>query len=252
MTEQVQEPIVENQIPPQDTPPNDPPADPPPADPPVDPPKELNLDPVEVEETGDATLDKIGALLKEKNIQNANAMLKQIVKDGELDLGHKAELVEQLGEGTARLVIEQMEGVANAAKETAKQERVRLMEYAKEVFKEEDAEATWKAVQEFARSEASGFSDAELTDMNKMLQAGGLQAEMVIDRIATVYERSTGYTQEADLLNGDAPVTSGFTPIGSREYAEQVRELIGKYGEESQQVKALRAQRQRSQQMGIA
>ena len=249
MTEDVKTPTDEPKTPPVDdkqTPPQDPPVDPP-KEPVV--PDKLDLtaepteDAVEVVATGDKVIDQIGALLADKKVPDANNIIKEVQETGELSIAAQAALVETLGEAMASLVVSQLDTHVQAQKETATKENSRLMEYAAKRFGEEDIEGTWAGIQAFAKSPESGIPEADLKAMNAMLQAGGLQAEMVIDRIAKAYENSADFTQEADLLQGDSPSTSGFAPLSKQDYVTAKREAVQKYGDGSRQVTELENRR---------
>jgi len=235
-----------------------------PATPPAAPevPDELNLDgvsdvpvvetPSTFAETGNKKIDAVGQLLADKGVSDVDAVLAEAIKTGDLSLEKKADIIDKLGDTMADVVLSQLDTEVNTIRDTAKTERNRLMEYAAEAFGDpvESAAEVWAAVQEFAKSERSGLSAEDRKAMSAMLNKGGMQAELVIDKLKTLYYADDNYTQEADLLIGDSTVQSSFEAISQKDYANKMREVARDYGYDSPQADKLRAQRNESIQRG--
>ena len=246
--------------PPADPPASDdtnPPADPPAKDtPPADPPASLDLTPeptkVSVDETGYEEFDTVGAMLGEKGVENANAIMEQFMDDGELSLENKATMIEALGESVAMMAFKQMESAATGIIDAAKADSAKTMDYANTKFGGEDSDTTWKQIQEYARTPEAGFSEADLAAMNTMLDAGGLQAELVIDRIHKVYNADPKVSVPGTLLEGDS-VNTGLTfePISRADYTAAMGKAVREHGEDSHQVRELDKRRTLSMQRGI-
>ena len=200
--------------------------------------------------TGIQALDDVASLLATQKFAGTDTILREVTETGQISLTSKADLVKALGPDIAKLVINQLEGSVAAAKEQATKEGERLKSYALERFGGQDGEAVWAGVQRFARSEASGFTAADRASMNKMLQAGGIQAEMVINEIARRYESSSGYTRQPNLLQGQSAGTQSFQPLSKQQYAEELRTVVQKYGYNSREANALQQRRAMSAQRG--
>lgn len=220
-------------------------------------PDELSLtspDPVPttVTETGNKTIDAVGKLLADKGVTDPDGIINEAIKEGELSLANQSALVDALGETMAGIVLNQLEGEIQATREIATQERGRLLEYAAEAFgdKPEDAAEVWKAMQTFARSPEAGLSESDRAAMNAMLAKGGMQAELVIDKLKSKYFASTGYTQEADLLVGESTINSSFEAMSKTAYTAKMREIVNAHGYDSPEAERLRAQRNESIQRG--
>jgi len=220
-------------------------------------PDELSLNkpeavPTTVTATGNKKIDAVGQLLADKGVPNADSIINEVVTDGEISLANHAALVDALGEAMAGIVLSQLEGEVTAVRDTATAERSRLMDYTAEAFgeKAEDAAEVWQAVQDFAKSPEAGLSEADRAAMNQMLSQGGLQAELVIDKLKSKYYASNNYTQEADLLVGESTVNSSFEAIGKAAYTKQMSEVARDFGYDSPEAERLRAKRNESIQRG--
>ena len=219
-------------------------------------PEELNLTPAEektpisVQETGNAKLDDIGKLLSEKGIESAQSIMDEYSKEGTLSVASQAVLVDKLGDSVAAMVIKNLEDIEVSFRESAKASRKEVFEYANTKFGGEDAELTWKQMQEFARGEESGLSADDITAMNSLLAKGGLSAQLVIDKLHTIYTGLDSTSTPADLLQGDVYSNSAFKPLSKTEYVDQLREAKKKYGYESMQVKQLQTRREQSRARG--
>ena len=211
----------------------------------------LDLTVQPIQKTGNKTFDQIGQLLADKSVSNANEIMNEIADNGELSLTHRAALVEKLGDGIANLVITQLEAEVSTLTETASVERNRVLDYAATKFGEAGKGAdVWAAIQDFVKSPESGFSIDDRQAMTTLLDGGGMQAELVIDRIHSQWAQSTGYVQEADLIQGDTYTASQFEPMSKIEYAEQMRVVVQNYGYDSHQAESLRQKRAASLQRG--
>ena len=201
--------------------------------------------------TGNKAFDQVSALLADKGVANYAAILSEATQ-GEVSLANKAALAETLGLPIAEMVLGQLEAEVTVQKAKGQENANALKLKAAESFgySPEQAEETWSALTNFARSEESGLTPEDLTVMSEMLNKGGVQAEMALNDVIRRYEKSQGFTKVPSLLAGEGPTQSGFTPISKGEYAESMREAQQKYGEGSREVEALRNRRLASMQRG--
>jgi len=217
---------------------------------------DLNLTPASVKvtvgKTGNDTIDAVGALLAERNIENADAIIANYAETGKVSLTDKATLVEELGEATAKMVINQLTDEATKIKSEGNAARNETLDYANKLFNGKDADQTWKEIQAFVKDPESGFSEADKTALRKMIRAGGMQARLAFDNIASAYHANSNTTSQADLLQGDTYVQGSFEPISSKAYAKEVKTLTAEYGYESLQVQQLKARRTQSRSNGVA
>ena len=208
--------------------------------------------PVEVDSTGHDEFDVVGKMLGEKGVENVNEIMEHFLDNGEFSLEHKAQMIEALGEGVASMAFKQMEGAAEAMIAEAKEDTRKSMDYANTKFGGEDAALTWSQIQEYVHTKEAGFSEAELAAMNTMLEAGGLQAELVIDRVHKVYTADSNVSLPGTLLEGDTGVSGGaFEPISRIDYSAAMSKAVGKYGEDSSQVRDLNRRRELTMSRGL-
>ena len=219
--------------------------------------QKLDLSPetenVTVRTTGNATNDAVGTLLADKKIASADKIIADFAETGEISITAQAELVGSLGDTLASLVIKQLSGEATKLKDASTAARSDVLDYANTKFNGENADTTWAEIQEFVKSPESGFSAADRTAMATMLNEGGLQAQLVIDKIAAVYAKDSNTTIPAELLAGDN-TTSGtsFAPISALDYATELSTLLRTNAYDSPAVQTLQQRRLRSRNQGIA
>jgi hypothetical protein len=208
-------------------------------------------DVVKADPTGNKTFDDVATLLADKGVADANSIFKNVAASGEVSLADSATIVAALGETLGNMVINSMVQEAANVKTQASVKSQATMDYAATKFGEPGkGTEVWAAIQEFAKSPASGLSEADRKAMTKMIRAGGLQAEMVIDRLHNRYENSGDYSQEADLIEGDSTSNVGFQPLDAATYANEIREIAAKHGYDSPQAQALQSRRQASKKAG--
>lgn len=194
-------------------------------------------------ETGNKTIDQVATLLSNQQFEGAQGIIQEMMETQELSLTSKADLVKGLGADVAALVINQLETSVASVKEAGQREGARLKQFAQERFGGADAESTWAGLQRFAQSPQAGLTQTDRKVFNELLAKGGTEAELVIDALASKYEKSTGYTKAPTLMEGTSANTSSFQPLNKADYQSQIGPAVGKYGEASQEVQALRQRR---------
>jgi len=207
--------------------------------------------PVTVKPVGNTSIDSVGKLLADKGLENAQSIMDEFSKDGTLSINTQAALVDGLGESVANLVVNQL----NSAAETLTAQRTALAsenaEYANKKFNGKDVETTWAQMKEFAQSEESGLTTDDRKAMNKLLAKGGLQAQLVIDKIHSIYTNLDTTSTPADLLSGDVYSTGTFEVLTKSEYTAQMNKVVAEFGYDSPQAKELRNKREASRQRGL-
>ena len=208
---------------------------------------------VNVPTTGNKTVDAVGALLSEKKVPNADKIIAEFAETGEISLSMQASLVDAMGESLALLAITQLTQEATKLQTASTESRTAVLDYANTKFNGENADTTWAQIQDFVKSPESGFSVADREAMTSMINAGGLQAQLVIDKIATVYAKDSNTTISADLLAGDSLTTGAtFTPISAMDYSKELSTLMQTNAYDSPAVRTLQQRRERSRLQGIA
>ena len=220
----------------------------------VEPPSVLDLTPqaVPVTPTGNQGFDAVGQMLGEKGIANANTIMAEFAETGTISIQAKADIMSGLGENLGIMAINQLEGTAKTMNESAKAANQIVLDYANGKFNGEDASLTWNQIQEYAKSPEAGFTAADRAAMNAMLANGGLQAQLVIDKIFEVYNADPTVSTPGTLLEGDTGLNGiTFDPLSRVDYTTELRAAVSKYGEDSYQVEQLNRRRTLSMQRGI-
>ena len=208
---------------------------------------------VSIRSTGNKTIDSVGALLADKKVPSADKIIADFAETGEVSLVAQAALVDSLGEHLASMAINQLAGEATKLQEASTVARTAILDYANTTFNGEHADQTWSEIQDFVKSPESGFTVEERAAMTSMINAGGLQAQLVIDRIAAVYAKNSNTTISADLLAGDTSAAgAAFTPISALDYSAELSTLLKTNAYDSPAVQQLQQRRLRSRQNGVA
>lgn len=205
--------------------------------------------PVGFTPSGNTTIDQIGTLLSNKNFDGAQAILSEVITQHELSLESKAKLVDEMGADVATLIISSLEKSVAEVKEKGAVEGARLKEYAFSKLGGNDADSTWARLQQHSQADVNMSQDDKKV-MNELLGLGGLKAEMVIDNLISKYTSSSDFRKEPNLMQGDMPTAGGFNPLSKREYQAEIGPAVNKYGENSQEVQALRQRRSISMSRG--
>ena len=211
----------------------------------------LDLD-NKVSKTGNTTFDQVGKLLSDKGITGLDTAFAEIAQTGEVPLAMQASLVEALGDGVADLVISQLNTEVDKIKSERMVQTTATLDYAAAKFGVDKAHGqdVWKDVQTFVRSTESGFTAEDRAILTNMVQAGGLQAQLALDKIHSKFQAVQGIEQPADLLQGTTYAQTSFEPLSNREYAKEMRKIVAEHGYESRQANELRARRLTSQKRG--
>ena len=203
-----------------------------------------SLDTARFTPSGNKHIDQINNLLVNASFDGADAIINEVTTTQELSLTSKAKLVDKLGADVAQLVIEHLETSVAAVKEAGAVEGKRLKDYAFQKFGGNDPQETWNGLQQFAQSQSANLSADDKKAMNEMLNAGGIKAELVIDSLFSKYKESDQYVERPALMQGDATNSSNMSLVTKKQYQEQIGPAVAKYGEQSQEVAALRQRRQ--------
>lgn len=197
-------------------------------------------------QTGVSQIDDVAQLLATSKVEGKDAIIKNVLANGTLSLADQVAIQTALGEGTATLINNTLNSYTEAQKSAAAAETARIKDYANTKFNGTDSNLTWTQVQAFAKDNVPAEQRAEI---NTMLQAGGLSAQMAIDHIYSLYNGSSNApapNTQANLIQGQTVPAAGFQPLSKSDYAREVSAAVEQYGYDSHQVKSLQARRQAS------
>tara|TARA_Y100000310_G_scaffold113623_1_gene112075 strand:+ start:971 stop:1759 length:789 start_codon:yes stop_codon:yes gene_type:complete len=140
-----------------------------------------------------------------------------------------AKLVEQHGESVANLIKDKLEGINDSFKATQKQQDQEIFDFVKEAFPEEtidDGEKIWSDLSGWAKSEASGISESERTEINGLLAGGGLGAKLAAQELVSAFKASPSFTQSPQLQEASGLSNEhGLKPLSRQEYGREMRKL---------------------------
>lgn len=123
---------------------------------------------------------------------------------------------------------------------------------AKAVHEAAGGKEMWDGVCEWIASGQSGLTKEGWEQYNDMLASGGVQAELASRELSRMYQQSPGFTQPANMLQGDATAQpKGIEPITRREYAEQLDKVVREKGENSHEAQLLHKRREFALQQGL-
>ncbi|CAM0009563.1 head scaffolding protein [Vibrio phage K436] len=162
-------------------------------------------------------------------------------------------LVDKHGKATTNLLVQEMNRIAEGAKQQAAALETMQHNMVKEAFAgvtEQSGEDTWKELVGWARDNVDQQTRASI---NAMLKQGGFQAEQAIGFLVTQFKSKNGMEQTGQLVNGDNNQGGGQqgADLTRSEYAKQLDGLVQKHGYNSPEVNALNARREAAAKRGI-
>lgn len=200
--------------------------------------------------TGVAEIDTVASVLSKAGATDVNAAMAELLKDGAMSLTTKARLMSEGDPAVVQMAITQAEQHVTQvrAAKTAAGQAVR--EHAAKALGVEAsaADSVWQTVGAFFNSGA--FTAEEQASINKMLTSEDT-GRFAVNEIVTRMKNDPGFVQPATLISGGAPTATGFEPVSKADYLEQIGPAIHKYGEDSREVRALRARRMTTVKRGM-
>lgn len=162
-------------------------------------------------------------------------------------------LVDKHGKATTNLLVQEMNRIAEGAKQQAAALETMQHNMVKEAFAgvtEQSGEDTWKELVGWARE---NVDHQTRESVNAMLKAGGFQAEQAIGFLVSQFKSKNGMEQTGQLVNGDNNQGGGQqgADLTRSEYAKQLDGLVKKHGYNSPEVNALNARREAAAKRGI-
>ena len=120
-----------------------------------------------------------------------------------------------------------------------------VAEESKKIYDAVGGEEAWNQIAEWIGSGESGLSKEGGLAYNKMLEAGGVQAELAARELSNMFKQSPGFTQSGNLVQGDQTAQpSQIEQISQADYISQLDVIVRKEGEYSPAAMALHARRE--------
>lgn len=199
--------------------------------------------------TGVSQIDDIANLLSTSKVVGKEGIIKNVLANGSLTIADQIAISSALGESAATLIQNSLSSYVQTKADAATAETSRVKDYANSKFEGTDAEMTWSQLQAYA---ADNVPASQRSELNTMLQSGGLSAQMAVDHIYSLYNNGEAPKQntQAKLISGTNAPAEGFKPLSKAEYSQAVATAVEQFGYDSHQVKSLQQRRVVSQQNG--
>lgn len=190
-----------------------------------------------VEPTGNEFVDNlIGEL--QKNEVDIDKLFGDYLETGNEESIDLAYLEEKVGKLAAQGLIAGVKA-ENTKLETESAKQAEL------IYNAVGGEDMWKSIIDWIGSGESGLTREGAVEYNKMLDAGGVQAELAAQELVKMFKQSPGFTQDAQLQQGDQVAQPAqLEPISRIEYVEELDKVVRQYGEYSPQAEALHKRRE--------
>jgi len=204
--------------------------------------------------TSKESLNKVQDFLTDAGLKPSDIAKEFTTNNGELSIASMKKLVDKHGEAVASLIVGQLKGIhkENVAKAEARDKAI--FGQIEEAFKgvtEQTGSETWNELAGWAKT---NMAKEERSEMNKMLEQGGLAAKLAVDYLVSTFKSSDAFQQPAELLESDNTAKDfGVRPLTKAEYTKELNVLLAK-GEDyntSPNVRALQARRQRGIERGM-
>lgn len=178
-------------------------------------------EPVKAPVTGNSALDAVATVLSDNGF-DPTAISQEMVQSGQLSEQTKASLEEKLGAAQVSLLMNTYNTEVTNIKSAAEQKR-------QAVFSVVGGEEQWNAIAEWTKTAESGLSQEAADDYNKMLAAGGVQAELAANALKEAYMATPGFKQNNPTMESAdsvVPAQPNVEPISRRQYVEQRKAAV--------------------------
>lgn len=201
-----------------------------------------------------SNLERLEQFLADANLKPSDVAKAIAENDGRMTVDVLKALEEKHGAGVAALIADQIVQVHQDSVKAVKDRDAAAFKVLEQEFAgitQQSGEETFRELNTWATEHVP---KEERQELNKMLQQGGLSAQLALKHLASQFKASNDITVPAGLVTGDKTGnTSSMAPISKAEYTHQLRELEKKghvYGQ-SQEMAKLDARRAAGIKRGI-
>lgn len=187
---------------------------------PTEPAPEHNA-PEYVPESYNSFLEAANKMLTDKGI-NTQALADSINAAGGKVTAEVRKILEgKLGAAEATMLITGYEAEISKVNASIKAE-------AEKVYEIVGGEEEWNKIAAWAKTPEAGLDPEAKVQYNAMLAQGGVQAALAAKAIKEAYMASPGFTQDANLMQGQEPASapSQIDPISRSEYINEKRKAV--------------------------
>jgi len=193
-----------------------------------------------------SNLEKLEKFLGEANLKPSD-VAKAISENGGKETPEVLKALEEKhGVGVAALLSEQLAQVHADSVRAVKERDEAVFKSLESEFEGITTQSGAETFKELSKWAETNLPNSERKELNTMLQAGGLSAQLAIKHLATSFKENANIVVPAVLESGTKTATTGgLVPISKAEYVTKLRELQQKghvYGQ-SQEIARLDAQR---------
>lgn len=175
---------------------------------------------------GSAT-EQVETLLKGAGLDPKEVTRIVMENDGTVTPAVFKALVEEHGEATAKVVVDNLSQFSASAKAevTARDEAI-YSQVAKafEGVTEQSGAESWAELAAWAKD---NVPNSERQEINDLLSHGGIAAEFAVKTLIDKFKSSDSFTQPALLEEGESQDTSGIKPLDKASYDRELRKLLG-------------------------
>ena len=155
-------------------------------------------------------------------------------------------LEDKYGAGVAALITDQVLDLYRRGQERVKADETAIFKLVADEFKDltqQDGSATFEELKSWAKENVDNDKRKEL---NKLLAAGGFQAELAVKYLAATFKGSNTFESPASLVTADnVSNSSTLTPITRAQYRDELDKLVSKgYSDTSPEVQKLHRARE--------
>lgn len=199
------------------------------------------------------SVQKLEKFLVDAGLKPSEVTKEVIANDGKITTEVLKALEDKYGAGVASLLTEQVVELYKRGEAIVKQQEDAIFSQVKEAFADltdQDGETTFKELSQWAKTNVAQEARKEL---NVMLSAGGLQAQLAINYLVGEFKGADSYQQPAKLITADGVSTqSTVVPLTRAQYRNQLDKLLAKgHGENSPEVISVNKARQLGMARGI-
>lgn len=195
-------------------------------------------------------VQKLEKFLVDANLKPSDVTKQVIEAGGKVTPEILKALEDKYGAGVAALLADQVTDLYKHGQAKVKEQETAIFNQVEAAFKDvtqQSGEETFKELSTWAKT---NIDNATRSELNKLLEAGGFQAELAVKYLVETFKGSENFQPSAKLLTADATSqASSIVPLTRQQYRAEQEKLLAKgYSESSPEMVKL----DRARQLGMA
>ena len=191
---------------------------------------------------GESKLSQVTGLVEKAGLDIVELAAYAKDNNGEVSLDDLVKLKETHGDAVASLLVDQIKSIHDTNKAAATKKDNEVYDQVAEAFKdttEQSGEETWK---ELAVWSKENVSDEHRSDLNKLLELGGLATKLAVQELTSAFKEAQRNIefQEATLMEADKLEGNNLHALSKSDYIREQNTLIAAghvYGESAELAK---------------